>query len=130
MMSRTLRAGAWVTRGCALACAGALFTGCFGIGAKEKAPKPKIVGFARTNVSDGTKKGPRLVGRVSMVNEEGHFVLILCDAMRSPQAGTALKAMRGDTETGIVNVNAERRGAYVTADIVTGTPTKGDQVFQ
>jgi hypothetical protein len=50
--------------------------------------------------------------------------------MRSPQQGTALKAMRGEAETGVLTVNAERRGAYVTADIVTGTPTKGDQVFQ
>jgi hypothetical protein len=27
-------------------------------------------------------------------------------------------------------VGTERRGAYVTADIVTGTPARGDQVFQ
>jgi hypothetical protein len=38
--------------------------------------------------------------------------------------------MRGEPETAVLNVGDERRGAYVTADIVTGTPTKGDQVFQ
>ena len=107
-----------------------LLTGCFGFAEKEQAPKPKIVGFARTNISDGSKKEPKLVGRVMMVNEDGRFVLIQCDAMRSPQSGTALKAMRGETETGVLNVGNERRGPYVTADIVTGRPSQGDQVFQ
>ena len=71
-----------------------------------------------------------MVGRVAMVNEESRFVLVVCDAWRAPVEGTALKAMRGDVETGILNVTAERRGAYVTADIVTGSPSQGDQVFQ
>ena len=114
----------------ALACMAVLFTACFGFGAKDQAPKPNIVRFPRENASDGTPKEPRLIGRIAMVNEESRFVLITCDAWRPPQEGTALKAMRSDTETGVLNVNAERRGAYVTADIVTGTPARGDQVFQ
>lgn len=106
-------------------------TGCLGLGAKkETAPKPKIVGFAHANTSDGTKREPRLVGRVEMVNEEGKFVLVHCDAWMAPPAGTALKCMRGGVETGVVNVNAERRGANVTADIVTGKPERGDQAYQ
>ena len=114
----------------ALACMAALLTGCFGLGAKNQAPKANPIRFPKDNVSDGTRKEPRLIGRIAMVNEESRFVLITCDAWRPPQEGTALKAMRSDTETGVLTVNAERRGAYVTADIVTGTPARGDQVFQ
>ena len=130
MFNRSLRAEKHLLRGGMIAFAAILLTGCFGFAAKEQAPKPKIVGFARTNISDGTKKEPKLVGRITMVNEEGRFVLIQCDSMRAPQTGTALKAMRGETESGVLNVGAERRGAYITADIVTGTPSRGDQVFQ
>jgi hypothetical protein len=104
--------------------------GCFTFGGREKAPKPNIVGFPKANASDGTPREPRLIGRVAMVNEEGHFVLVQCDAWKTPQEGTALKALRNGAETGILNVTTERRGAYVTADIVTGTPGRGDQVFQ
>jgi hypothetical protein len=114
----------------ASACLTLCVSGCFGLGAKNAAPKPQVVRFPRENGSDGTPKEPRLIGRISMVNEEGHFVLISCDAWRPPQEGTALKAMRSGAETAILNVNPERRGTAVTADIVTGTPARGDQVFQ
>jgi hypothetical protein len=117
-------------RASALACVVLFLPACFGLGAKAKAPKPNVIRFPRDNASDGTPKEPRLVGQIAMVNEEDRFVLITCDAWKPPQQGTALKAMRSGTETGILNVNAERRGTYVTADIVTGTPSRGDQVFQ
>jgi len=65
-----------------------------------------------------------------MVNTDGKFVLISCDAWSAPAEGTALKCLRNGIETGIVNVGKERRGAYVTADIVTGAPERGDQVYQ
>jgi hypothetical protein len=97
---------------------------------RPKAPKPAIVSFPKGNTSDGTKREPRLIGRISMVNTEGKFVLISCDAWSAPADGTALKCLRNGVETGIVNVGKERRGAYVTADIVTGTPERGDQVYQ
>src|SRR5215218_5689920 len=50
-----------------------------------------LVGFPKANASDGTPREPRLIGRVAMVNEEGHFVLVQCDAWKTPQEGTALK---------------------------------------
>lgn len=65
-----------------------------------------------------------------MVNTDGKFVLISCDAWSPPAEGTALKCLRNGIETGVVNVGKERRGAYVTADIVMGTPERGDQVYQ
>src|SRR5688572_19593446 len=69
-----------------------------------KAPKPAIVAFPKGNTSDGTKREPRLIGRVSMVNTDGKFVLISCDAWSAPADGTALKCLRNGVETGIVNV--------------------------
>ena len=47
-----------------------------------------------------------------------------------PREGTALKVMRDGKETGVVMAGTERQGSHVIADIVTGTPRKGDQVFQ
>ena len=109
--------------GCALA-----VSGCFE--SRVKAPKPTIVAFPPANKSDGTNREPRLVGRIEMVNADGHFVLVNCDAWTPPEEGTALKCLRGGIETGIVNVGKERRAGYVTADIVTGKPQRGDQVYQ
>jgi hypothetical protein len=130
MMGRFTCAPPVLIRICAVTCLASLLAGCFGFGAREQAPKPKIVGFPKGNGSDGTPREPRLIGRVAMVNEEGHFVLVQCDAWKTPQEGTALKSLRNGNETGILNVTTERRGIYVTADIVTGNPGRGDQVFQ
>jgi hypothetical protein len=114
-----------------IACCAIELFGCASFfDSKAKAPKPTIVSFPKGNASDGTKREPRLIGRIAMVNAEGKFVLISCDAWSAPAEGTALKCLRNGVESGIVNVGQERRGAYVTADIVTGAPERGDQVYQ
>ena len=110
------------------ACCALSVSGCFE--SRAKAPKPTIVAFPPANKSDGTHREPRLVGSIEMVNNDGHFVLVNCTAWTPPAEGTALKCLRGSIETGIVNVGKERRGGYVTADIVTGSPQRGDQVYQ
>jgi hypothetical protein len=51
---------------------------------EKKAMIPPVLSFPPANVSDGTKHEPRLVGRVAMVNTEGHFVLLECDAWTPP----------------------------------------------
>jgi hypothetical protein len=111
------------------ACCAFSFAGCFKF-SEPKAPRAAIVSFPKGNRSDGTNREPRLIGRVSMVNTDGKFVLISCDAWSAPAEGTALKCLRDGVETGIVNAGKERRGAYVTADIIMGTPERGDQVYQ
>jgi hypothetical protein len=111
-------------------CCCAMLTGCFSLPWKKKAMIPPVLSFPPANVSDGTKHEPRLVGRVAMVNTEGHFVLLECDAWTPPAEGTALKCFRYNAETGIVSAGRERRGEYVVADIVKGEPQRGDQVFQ
>jgi hypothetical protein len=105
-----------------------LLSGCGG--KKLDAPKPTIVAFPKGNQSDGTNREPRLIGRVTLVNEEGRFALIHCDAWVPPAPGTAVKCLRGGQESAVLTVGSERRGAYVTADFVTGKPQRYDQVFQ
>ena len=86
--------------------------------------------FPKVSPFDGTRRDPKRVGRIAMVNVEGGFVLIDSDAWSPPVAGTALKCMREGTETGVVAVGKEQRGAFVAADIVKGSPQRGDDVFQ
>lgn len=108
----------------------ALLGGCFTPKWKKNAPRPKIVGFPRTNISDGTKGEPRLIGHVAMVNPKDGFVLVDCDLWAVPDPGTALKCFRYGAETGILNSGKEKRGSQVVADIVRGSPQRGDEVFQ
>ncbi len=89
-----------------------------------------MVSFPKANPFDGNKRDPKRVGRIAMVNAEGGFVLVDSDFWSPPVAGTALKCMRDGVETGVVAVGKEQRGAFVSADIVKGTPQRGDDVFQ
>jgi hypothetical protein len=73
---------------------------------------------------------PQFVGIVTLVNEEGRFVLIDAGFGRPPTAGVALKTFTGEAESGLVTVGAVRRPPFVIGDIVKGEPRKGDHVFQ
>jgi hypothetical protein len=111
---------------CATCCA---FAGCE-TPFKKKVPRAVPIRFPKANTSDGTARRPRQAGTILMVNGEGGFVVIDAGFWSPPQQGTALKCLRAGAETGVVTVGAERRGGHVIADIVTGAPHKGDQVFQ
>ena len=103
---------------------------CLRLPWQKPVPKAAVVRFPKENPFDGTKRDPKHVGRIAMVNVDGGFVLVDSDAWSPPMAGTALKCMRDGVETGVVAVGSERRGAFVTADIVKGSPQRGDDVFQ
>ena len=90
-------------------------------------PKPIVIRIPR---AQPLVQVPKLVGRVSMVNADGRFVLVESDQSAALNPGTALKCFRDGVETGVVAVGQERRRPYVTADIVTGDPQRGDQVFE
>jgi hypothetical protein len=111
----------------ALCCAG--LAGCFRLPwQKPPAPVPTILSFPK--VTDTGKHEPRLIGHVAMVNTAGNFVLLECDAFSAPPAGTAVKCLRYGAESAILTVGSERRSSMVVADIVTGAPARGDEVFQ
>lgn len=97
---------------------------------RKPIPKAAPIRFPKTNTSDGTKGKPKPVGTILLVNAEAGFVLIDAHGRALPDAGTALKCIRDGADSGILAVGGERQGAHVIADIVTGTPRKGDQVFQ
>jgi len=73
-----------------------------------------------------------LIGTIESVNDDYHFVLIASSTYMVPRAGTSLKAMTPDGfETGALTVSPERTGQpFIIANIVSGAPQKGDQVFQ
>jgi hypothetical protein len=96
----------------------------------ERAPKAKLVGFKHTKNPPGSKHEPKLIGNVAMVNMDGKFVLIACGAWSAPEVGTALKCMRGGVETAVLAAGNERRGIHVAADIASGLPARGDEVYQ
>ena len=73
---------------------------------------------------------PRRVGTVMLVNEADQFVLIDTATAHEPAAGTALKTFTGEVESGVVTVGSVARRPFVVADIVSGTPRKGDAVFE
>lgn len=96
---------------------------------RKPVPKAVPIRFPKTDPSDPKGKR-RQIGKVLLVNSEGGFVLIEIHGVAPPEPGLALKCVRDGADSGILTVSGERQGAHIIADIVTGTPRKGDQVFQ
>jgi hypothetical protein len=117
-----------LARAALLAAASCTVLSCEWAGGK-KVPKATVIRFPKAGASDGTRRDPKLSGTILMVNAEGNFVVVDSGVWMPPEAGSALKCMRDGVETGVVAVGRERRGSHVVADIVTGQPRKGDQVF-
>ncbi len=47
-----------------------------------------------------------------------------------PEAGQALKCINNGVESSIIAVGTERKRPFISADIVKGTPHRGDEVYQ
>src|SRR5689334_16688935 len=73
---------------------------------------------------------PERVGEIVLLNEEAKFVLVDLDTGNPPAAGTALKVMRQGTEVGVLALGDIRKRPFIVADIVSGTPQKGDLVYR
>ena len=73
---------------------------------------------------------PLLVGTITLVNEDRHFVLIDSGPGPGPMSGVVLKCRSASGETGELNVGEVRRRPFAIADVVKGAPHVGDQVFQ
>ena len=93
---------------------------------RKPVPKATPIRFPK---EDGKGKRKQ-VGTVLLVNADAGFVLIDAHGWALPEAGMALKCLRDGADSGTLIVSGERQGSHVIADIVTGTPRKGDQVFQ
>lgn len=72
-----------------------------------------------------------LIGTIAAVNEADGFVLIdTGSSFGIPMKGQALKSFSDGRESGVLTVSPEHKPPFLIADIVTGTPQKGDQVYQ
>ncbi len=97
---------------------------------RKEVPKAVPVRFPKPNTADASSGKRRQIGTILLVNAEAGFVLIETRGGVQPEAGMALKCIRDGADSGVLIVSGERQGSHVIADITTGTPKKGDQVFQ
>src|SRR6056297_1884116 len=64
------------------------------------------------------------VGSIHAVDPEGRFVLIRSSRTFEVESGTQMTSYADDgTVTGIFEVSPARKGAFLTADILQGSPT-------
>lgn len=105
----------------------ALVAGTSGCGLLARSMKPRKK-KDDTRVERATV--PERVGQIVLLNEEGKFVLVDLDAGSPPDAGTALKVMRQGVEVGVLALGDVRRRPFIVADIVSGTPQRGDVVYR
>jgi hypothetical protein len=68
------------------------------------------------------------VGQIDMVNEIQKFVLIHAPGRVTLSPGTIMDVMGPEGIKAKVKLAPERKGSYLTADIESGTPAKGDGV--
>ncbi|MCE9609920.1 MAG: hypothetical protein K8R23_06895 [Chthoniobacter sp.] len=73
---------------------------------------------------------PVLVGTITLVNTEQHFVLIDSTSSSGPPPDVMLQSHAPDGPVAELKSSAIRRRPFTIADIVKGTPQVGDQVFQ
>ena len=92
--------------------------------------KMKVLPRRETKRATAVHPVPQRIGTIALVNPSEKFVLIDTGLAPVPSVGTALKSFTGETESGVVTVGNVNRRPFVVADIVQGTPVKGDAVFQ
>ena len=104
---------------------GAMLAGCGWMhwgGSRRRAAAEKELEDAR--------QAPLVLGRVSLVNEEERFALIEANAVQPPPTGTLLRIYAGNAVSAELRATGVRRRPFLVADLVSGTPAKGDLVVQ
>ena len=96
---------------------------------RKPVPKAMPIRFPKLDPSAPNSKR-RQIGTILLVNAEAGFVLIEMRGGALPMPGAALKCIRDGADSGVLIVSGESQGSHVIADITTGTPRKGDLVFQ
>jgi len=71
----------------------------------------------------------KVVGVIELVNPEQNYVLINCEQRLGIPAGTEIIAQGADGSKARLKVSPERKGNYITADIIEGTPQVRDLVL-
>ncbi|MEM6916157.1 MAG: hypothetical protein AAF491_06275 [Verrucomicrobiota bacterium] len=97
-------------------------SGCRSTDDKEKEEGPASVG------AEPTMMVP--VGTVHVIRAEENFVLVRSSRFLGVESGTDLVAYRnGSVESARLRVSPARKGQFITADILSGSPEVGDQVL-
>lgn len=73
---------------------------------------------------------PVAVGIVELVNPDARFVIVHLNANSPLPEGTELTCASATGQTAKLKVTPERKNIFITADITSGTPQKGDVVLQ
>jgi hypothetical protein len=95
-----------------------VFPGC-ALLHRTKRPVPRAVAVPQ----------PLLVGKIALVNEAGHFVLVDNGTLPAPPSGVTLKTFTGAVQSGELESGEVRRPPFLIADIRAGAPKKGDRVY-
>lgn len=69
------------------------------------------------------------VGKVEMVNPDDHFVLARLNMNLVMAPGTEITLLNESGQMAKAKITPERKGVFITADIVSGSPAKGDIVM-
>lgn len=74
---------------------------------------------------------PVYVGTVAIVHREPHYVLIdLSGTSSPPESGTELTAIAATGEASRLKVTPERKHPFVSANVMSGEPKKGERVYR
>ncbi len=69
------------------------------------------------------------VGKIAVVNAKDGFVLIDSGSHPAPPSGAKLRSYTGAVESAELKASDVQRRPFVVADIISGTPQQGDEVF-
>ena len=75
--------------------------------------------------------GNRMAGVVHLVNDRGHFVLVKSitgGRIKVPEGTVWMSYDANGKPSAKLKVSEERKGVFVVADIVNGSPSRGDTV--
>ena len=73
---------------------------------------------------------PTTIGIIEAVNPDAKFVIVHLNANSLVPVGTELTSLDAAGQSAKLKVTPERKSIFISADIISGTPQKGDSVIQ
>ena len=79
--------------------------------------------------TDAESNSTQVLGTVEMVNPDARFVVVKLGSNLSMQPGSDLFTIGEDGRRAKLKITPERKGVFVTADVIEGDPRQGDAVL-
>jgi hypothetical protein len=114
--------------------AAALLAGCGNLEnlnrkAREKRRLKELEKLAQTSTAEARSRlGEKAAGEIAYADSAGGFVLIRSLTGVTIPPGTELECLRDGSVAAKVTTTPEKKGHYVAADVVSGSPAAGDSV--